>query len=152
MEEIKKSEKLGISIGLLGAIMCFSCIFGGYIVAFMVAGYILLCEQDKWLRRLTIKALCLLLGFSAIMTLVSFLPSILGFLNSFIQLFDTSIPFAYKFTQFFDVINTGLSLFRTVVFFCLGYKALKGADFKLSILDQFTEKLLGKESEPAENS
>src|SRR5574344_1340231 len=46
-----EKTKLGIPVGLLGAAMLFACYFGGYLVSFVLAGYILLFEENAWLKR-----------------------------------------------------------------------------------------------------
>lgn len=46
-----KKTKLGISVGLLGAMLFFSCYFGGYTIAIIIAGYVLLFEENAWLKK-----------------------------------------------------------------------------------------------------
>ena len=43
-------SNLGISVGLLGAVAYFAGLFGGYVPLLVVVGYILLREQNYWLR------------------------------------------------------------------------------------------------------
>ena len=43
-----QKTKLGISVGLLGAAIYFMGLFGGYLVAVLLAGYILMFEENEW--------------------------------------------------------------------------------------------------------
>ena len=58
-----QKTKLGISVGLLGAIFFFAGFFGGYLVTILMAGYILLVEDNAWLERVTVKGVVLMLFF-----------------------------------------------------------------------------------------
>ena len=48
--------KLGITTGLLAALAYFTGCFSGYLLLFLVAGYVLLKEEDEWLRKNVVKA------------------------------------------------------------------------------------------------
>lgn len=43
--------KLGISTTLLAALAYFAGGFSGYLLLFLVAGYVLLKEEDEWLKK-----------------------------------------------------------------------------------------------------
>ena len=75
-----QKTKLGMSIGLLSAVIYFTALFGGYIPLFMIAGYVLIFEQNDWLKRVCFKAVILLIAFSMITAIVGILPNLM---NSF---------------------------------------------------------------------
>ena len=66
--------KLGLSIGLLSAVVYFTALFGGYIPLFLLAGYILIVEQNDWLKRVCCKAVLLLIGFSLLSVCIDVKP------------------------------------------------------------------------------
>lgn len=54
---IMQKTKLGISVGLLGAIIYFTSLFGSsYLIAILLCGYILLVEDNPWLRKTSVKS------------------------------------------------------------------------------------------------
>lgn len=57
--------KLGISVGLLGTMVYFAALFGGYTPVILLAGYVLLFEENEWLKKAAIKAVALF-GFDCL--------------------------------------------------------------------------------------
>ena len=51
-----QKTKIGISVGVMGAVMYFASLFGGYIPMLLLAGYIFLKEENIWLRKAAFKA------------------------------------------------------------------------------------------------
>ena len=52
-----QKAKLGISVGLLGAAIYFTSLFSGYLVPVILTGYVLLFEENDWLRKNAVKAM-----------------------------------------------------------------------------------------------
>ena len=61
-----QKTRLGISVGLMGFITYFGCCFGGYIAAILLFGYILLVENNQWLRKTAVKAMILTIAFRSV--------------------------------------------------------------------------------------
>ena len=59
-----QGTKLGISVGMLGAAIYFTGLFSGYIVPVLLVGYVLMFEENGWLRRSAVKAISLMVFFS----------------------------------------------------------------------------------------
>ena len=59
-----QKTRLGISVGMLGATIYLSGLFGGYVAILLLAGYSLLFEENIWLKKSAVKAVALLLFFS----------------------------------------------------------------------------------------
>ncbi len=57
-----QKTKLGISVGLLGAAIYFMGLFSGYMVAVLLAGYVLLFEENEWLKKSAVKAIAVVLS------------------------------------------------------------------------------------------
>ena len=47
-EKSNMQKRLGISVGLLGATVCFVGLFSGYLTTVLIAGYILLFETNEY--------------------------------------------------------------------------------------------------------
>ena len=70
-----QKTRLGISVGMLGAAIYLTGLFSGYVVAVLMAGYVLLFEENSWLRRSAVKAVSLMVFFSFITVLINLIPN-----------------------------------------------------------------------------
>ena len=52
-----EKTKLGISVGLIGACICFTALFGGITPAVLLVGYVFLREDNAWPRGLPVPPL-----------------------------------------------------------------------------------------------
>ena len=126
--------KLGISAGMMGAILYFTALFGGYVPLFIAAGYVLIKEENTFVRKAAFKSTILLLFFSAVSTLLSSFNEILSIIGN---LFDTFIKVPLNFDDIFNSIN---SLIKTVVFVIFGIMAFKQEDIRIPPIDDAIDK------------
>lgn len=121
--------KLGISAKVMGAVLYFTALFGGYIPLFIAAGYVLIREENTFLRKRAYKSVALLLFFSALSTILSSLNEILSIIGN---LFDTFIEVPLNFD---DILISIISLIKTVVFVIFGIMAFKQEDIRIPPID-----------------
>ena len=126
--------KLGISAGMMGAILYFTALFGGYVPLFIAAGYVLIKEENTFVRKAAFKSTILLLFFSAVSTLLSSFNEILSIIGN---LFDTFIKVPLNFD---DIFNSSISLIKTVVFVIFGIMAFKQEDIRIPPIDDAIDK------------
>ena len=88
-----QKTRLGISVGLLAAAIYFTSFFGGYLVAILLAGYVLSFEADSWLKKSAVKAVGLLILFSFLSAVINLVPNLLGFVNDLLGIFG--VGFGY---------------------------------------------------------
>lgn len=147
-----QKSKLGISVGLLGAIACFSALFGSYIATFAVVGYILLCESNEWLRKISVKVVVLMIAFSVMPAVIGLIPDAIGLVSSLLNVFGSSfsIPFVSSIVSFLvNVIN----ILEKLVFLILGMKALNQGNVGVGPIDGIVDKhFLGGKEEPAKTT
>lgn len=135
-----QKTKLGISVGLLGAIIYFLGLFGGYQAVILVAGYVLLREEDIWLRKLSVKAVVLLLTFSVAISAIGLIPDLFDWVSSVIALVNINISFSFL-TKLVRVVTGAISIIRTVLFLVLGLQALGQEDIiRVDFADALVEK------------
>jgi hypothetical protein len=132
-------SKLGISVGLLAAAAYFTGLFSGYIPLLLILGYVLIAEQNRWLKVSVVKALIVTLAFSAIRLLIGFIPDLFGLIASGANIFDKSFTF-YKLTSVTSFLSNALSIAETVILFVLGVMALKQKSFSNGLIDKFIKK------------
>ena len=136
-----QKTKLGVSVGLLGAAVYFSAAFGGYVAMFLVAGYVLLFEENEWLKKAAVKAVALMIAVGVLNTAIGLIPDVLNWLSSFLSIFDTYISVG-KVSSFFDSITGAISIIRTVFFLILGVKALKQGTINVPVVDSLINKYM----------
>ena len=131
--------RFGISVGLTGAAIFLSGLFGGYLLTFVLAGYVLLFEENMWLKKTAIKACVLMIMFSLLNAFVGLVPSTMSFINNICNLFDGS--FNSKVVQdIVEIIQRGLSIIETIVFIVLGIKAMGQGTIAIPVVDNLINK------------
>lgn len=136
-----QKAKLGISVGLLGAAIYFSGLFNGLLLIAILAGYVLLAEDNEWLRRIGVKAVVLLIIFSLASSIVGLIPDTIGLISSLLGIFggSFSIPFISSIVEF---INNGLGLIKTILFILLGIKSLNQGTIVIPFIDNMISKYM----------
>ena len=87
-----QKTRLGISVGLLGAAIYFMGLFSGYLLAVLLAGYVLLFEENSWLRKNAVKAMSVMAVFSLLITVLNLVPNAIGFINDVVSIFGAPAP------------------------------------------------------------
>ncbi len=127
-----EKSRLGIPAVAMAALLYLVCLFAGYLPALILAGFILLFEQSKWLKKHAIKAIGLMLVFSLLYWLIRFIPECLSFINYLLQIFDETIyksDFVNGLIKFFNWAVDGINFLEELVFIALAVLAL----FKISL-------------------
>lgn len=113
-----EKTKLGLPVRVMAAVIFFTSLFGGYVPLILTAGYVLLREDNKWLRKSAFRAVFLMLLFSGIETVVGSVNEILSIIGN---IYDTFIQIPINFD---DILISAISIVKTAVFIILGIKAL----------------------------
>ncbi len=128
--------KLGVSVGLMGAAAYLLGLFSGYTVQVLLVGYVLLCEENEWLRKTVVKALLVCLAFSGLDLVIGFIPDTFSLINQVCVLFDGSFRVEIL-SQLISLILSILNIAEKVLLLLLGLKALRQGTIQLGKLDQF---------------
>lgn len=137
-----QKTKLGISVGLLGAIIYFASAFGGgYLVALLLCGYVLLVEDNPWLRKSSVKAVLLLIIFSIISFVLGFIPDLWETITNLLMAFN-KYPSSTFISGINSAINSAITIIKSVMFIILGLKALNQGAIKLPVIDKIIEKYM----------
>lgn len=135
--------KLGISAGLVAAITYFLGLFSGYIVMALVVGYVLVCENNDWLKRAVVRALMVCLSFSLLILAIEFIPDVIGWVVSTINIFAGEYGEYISTPTFLGIFDACASLVRiaqSVVLVALGAISLKESNFRIELIDKFLDK------------
>ena len=133
--------RIGISVGAFGAIIYFGALFGGYVAVLLLAGYVLLMEDDQWLRMTAVKAIMTLVVFSIIAALLNIIPDILNWISTLVQTFEGKFEYQ-KVSLIFSSLNQLLMIIKTAVMLILGAKAFEQGTITVPFVDRFLRKYL----------
>lgn len=129
-----QKTKLGLSVGLLTSLLFFSGLMSNLIV-FLVAGYILLVEENEWLRKAAVKAMVIVALFAVAQGMIG----VLGDLFLAVSSITRELPFiGFKVEIPLGLDNSLSYLLRaaeSIVLILSGYKALSQGTMKLKIAD-----------------
>lgn len=129
-----QKTKLGISVGLLGALLYFSGLFSGYTITIVIAGYVLLAEDNAWLKRTSVKAIALLVGFSLVLEVIGLIPDVIGLINNVFNIFGGSFSIKVV-SNIITFLHGTISFAKTIVFLILGLKAFNQGTVRIPVID-----------------
>ncbi|NLC18896.1 MAG: hypothetical protein GX757_06675 [Clostridiales bacterium] len=141
-----KKTRLGITVGLLGASIYFMSMVSilGLII---LAGYVLLFEENPWLKKSAVKAVIITVAFSLISMLISMGNNAFAILNTMISWTPVNLlKFQFKYPFGLEtIIRNGLSILENILYLILGIKALKQGSIKIGFIDNFINKHMDQE-------
>ncbi len=132
--------KLGISVGFLGALAYFAALFGGWTPALLIAGYVLLLEENTWLKKLVLNVLALLGIFALANIVIGLLPELISLLDRLFRIFGGSISTPAFFYNAENFLYALLTMFRQVLFIVFGLLALAQRGPSLPLIGKFIDK------------
>ena len=132
-----QKTKFGVSIGIVGAALCFlGCI--SYIPAVLLAGYVLIFEENEWLKKTAVKMMIVTISFSLALVGVGLIQDIFGLLEScigWIFPFRVGIPFNLD-----EILSYIFSFLQDFILIVMGFKALSLGTIKSSFIDKIIDK------------
>ncbi|MGN0680958.1 MAG: hypothetical protein ACI4LY_02990 [Candidatus Fimisoma sp.] len=137
-----QKTKLGISVGLLGAALYFMGLFSGYLVAVLMAGYILLCEDNGWLRKAAVKAIAVMALFSFMSVVVNLIPNAISFIDYIVSMFGGNFHIAF-ISNLANAVVTALNIIEKLLLLGLGVKALNQGTIAVPVVDGLINKYMG---------
>lgn len=139
-------SNLGISVGLMGAATYFLGLFGGWIPAVMIAGYVLLFESNEWLRLSVIKAVAICVFFSIVSVIIGLIPSAINLVDNIFSIFNGyfSVDILSKFVALADSI---LLIAKTLLLLMLGFRALHQGTIGFAMIDRLILKHMQKDNQ-----
>ena len=137
---------IGIHIGILAAIGFLVAQFGGLVPLVLIVGYVLLKEENDFLRMSVLKALAIVLAASVLNFLIGVIPDILfEFIDRLTRLYGASTSFEnlkaiMKIEQFFTFLAWLVSTCKAILLVLLACLACGVKTIKLPVIDKLIEK------------
>ncbi len=136
-----QKTKLGISVGMVGGAMFFLCLFGGYIPALLLGGYILLEEDNIWLKKTAVKAVVLSVCFSIITFLIGLIPDFINIIRNFSTMIE-EVANVSKADSLFNIILIVVDMVKVLLFLVLGMRAFSQGTVKIPFVDNIISKYM----------
>ena len=137
-----EKTKLGISVSLFAAVAALLGLYGGYVIVGILLGYVLLKEENAWLKNFCVKVGFLMLAFSVASTAINLVPNMFGLLYDFLGIFGVNFYLSFV-GSFFGFLSSILSALKPVVFILLALCGLMNKEIKIPVVDKFLSKHLG---------
>lgn len=134
--------KLGISVALMAALAYFMGFFGGVVSLVLFTGYVLLFEENEFVRKSAVKSFLIMAAFAVLSALVGFIPNIISLINSLLSIFGKSFSISVV-SRIITFLQLVLDLLEKILFLALGFLALGKKNMKISVIDKFVEKHFG---------
>lgn len=131
-------SKLGVSLGVLGALPFILSLFGGYTPLLLVVGYIFLREEDSWLRKTAIKAVVLTVVFSVLYYVLGIIPDVLNIINNLCGIFGGYF-YPDKVHSLFDFFQSGLTFIEEIVMILMAVLSLMKKSINISAIDKLVD-------------
>ncbi len=133
-----EKTKLGISIGLMGAAVYFTGILN-YIALIFIAGYILLFEENNWLKKSAVKAVVIFVTFSIIPVCFGFVSNVFDFVNYLINGFGGRLNLGWPL-NIEILVNIASQFIRNTLLFILGFMAISQGSIPVKPIDKFVDR------------
>lgn len=137
-----KQSKLGVPVGLLCAAVYFLELLSGFVAVIILAGYILLLEENEWLRKNTVKALVLTMLFTLFASFVNLIPGVINFVNDVVAVFGGKFSITFL-TKLATALVSAIYLTEKILFLILGTKAIHQGSVSIPYVDGLINKYMG---------
>lgn len=138
-----QKTRLGISAALLGAVVCFSGLFSGYLLVFLLTAYILLMEENVWLKKTAVKTVAVLMVFSLLSAVLGLIPDLISVISSIFNIFNGSFSIRIL-SSIISAARSILGFLETLLLLGLGFKALNQGTIKIPMIDKLVDKAFGE--------
>ena len=137
-----QKTRFGITVSLLGAAIYFMGLFGGFLVTALLTAYVLLFEENEWLKKSAVKAVALMVVFSILSVLIYLIPNVINFIDSVVGIFGGSF-YINLVSSLANAAASALDIIEKVLFIGLGIKALNQGNIAVPVVDKLIDKYMG---------
>ena len=133
-----EKTKLGLPVNVVAAMAFLMFLFGGYTVALLFLGYVVLCESNAWLRKTSVTALLVAICFSCLSVIIGLLPDIINLVGSLLRVFKVYI-YVEEIDSLYAFFSNIINLARIIVFALLAVLAFQKKTVQIKALDKLFE-------------
>lgn len=141
-----EKTKLGVSISVVAAALYIVAGFGGIVGTLLLAGYILMFEENSWLKWNAVKAIAFYVCFALLSGIVGIIPDAFSVISGFFSMFGgymSSVAVLNAVNSFFgNVLQSLVTLCADVFAVVLAFKAYKMSTVKIPVIDDIVRKCM----------
>lgn len=135
--------KLGISIALVGAAMYFLGMFS-FIPAVLLAGYVLIAEENEWVKRQAARMVGVVLLFGLLSIAIGWIDEFVGMLNIVVRWFNDEVYLKVP-GNLTGLLQYIISIVKEVFLLVMGIMALNMKSIKFPLVDKLLDKFMSSE-------
>ena len=135
--------KLGVSIALVGAAMYFLGALS-LIPAVLLAGYVLIVEENEWIKRQAARMIGVVVVFGLMSIAVGWIDDVVGMLNIIVRWFNSDVYLTVPANLTY-LVQYIISLAKEILLLVLGIRALGMKGLKLPVIDKLLDKFMSNE-------
>jgi len=133
-----QKTKVGISVGLFGAALYFVGLIS-IIPLVVMAGYVLLFEENEWLKRAAVKAVAVVIFFTILSTIIGLISNSTSLLTDIVNLLNGTINMS-GLNRILSICRLIVTIAQSLFLLMLGFKALTQGNIKLGSVDSTISK------------
>ena len=126
--------RLGISVGLLGAALFFAGLIG-ILPLLLLVGYVLLLEENVWLKRTAIKVAAIVLSFAVVSAILGFGDNLYSVLHALWSLGGGQLSMAW-YHDILSILKNIVWVAQTVILLIGGFRALRQGSIPVKPIDR----------------
>ena len=141
-EQVRQRQKVSVlSVLGVGAAIYLTALSGSLLGLLVLAGYVLLVEDNQWLRLSAVKAVAVYLFFTFVIQAVGYVPDVLGIISDAGNLFSAyiSVP---VLNDIVTLVKDLIYLAEKIFLMVLGVKALNQGTVAVPFVDKLVVKYL----------
>lgn len=135
--------KLGISIALVGAALYFLGAFS-FIPAVLLAGYVLIAEENEWVKRQAARMIGVVLLFGVLSIAVGWIDDVVSILNVIVRWFDDDVYLKVP-ANLTSLCQYIISLAKEILLLVMGFMALGMKGIKAPFVEKLLDKYMSSE-------
>lgn len=117
--------------------------FSGYLLVFLLTAYILLMEENVWLKKTAVKTVAVLMVFSLLNAVLGLIPDLISVISSIFNIFNGSFSIRIL-SSIISAARSVLGFLETLLLLGLGFKALNQGTIKIPMIDKLVDKAFGE--------
>ncbi len=133
--------KLGVSIALVGAAMYFLGAVS-FIPAVLLAGYVLIAEQNEWVRRQAAKMIGIVVFFGVLSIVVGWFDDLAGVINIIVHWFKKDARYISIPANLTGLCQYVISIVKEVLLIVMGFMALGMKGMRFGAVDKQLDKFM----------
>ena len=139
-----QKTRIGISVGLFGAALYFVGLMS-IIPLVIMAGFVLLFEENEWLKRTAVKAVAIVIFFQILFAIIGLVSNSSSILTTLWALFGGTLNLLWL-SRILSILSSILSFVQTLLLLMLGFKALSQGNVGFGVVDSTLNKHMDQNS------